>query len=207
MLTAAQNTLLKTDIAANTATVVHPDLGTVQIKDIRADDGTGQNVIAAWYNQTASPDYFVWDTQVNTDLIADGITGANYSQVDVPDLTSAPLFTSRGMILQTKQMNLQVLLQGRTTLNASKKNIRAWLNDATTNLPSGANGASRSGGWSTILPVLFRKANRIEKVLAVDDGPGIGNTVTDPRGASTNPDVTTYEGVISGTDVNIAMNS
>jgi hypothetical protein len=194
-LTSAQLTALSTDIDANTATAP----GTQgQIKDL---EHTADNAfaVAVWYNQYPAADFYVWDKAVSTEVIFDKVTFANYTPTDAADATVT--YTNRAMLLQTKQMNLQLLLQGRSTFNATKLNQRAGLNDATTSLPSGTAGASRSGGWSAILPILSRKANNVEKLFAVDDGAGIGNVTTDPRGANTNPDLAVFEGTISDTDV------
>lgn len=191
-LTQAQETALKADILAD---------GTLSPLTGTAD---GRLAIANAYNATAVPDYFVWATNVAVNDIFDNVTWANFTPADPADNTVT--WSNRSLSCQGKQFNLQTILSGRTTLDASKTNIRAALNDATTGLPSGASGASRSGGWTSILPILSRKARRIEKLFAIDDGAGIGNTVTDPRGAQTNPDKLVYEGTISATDVQNAIN-
>jgi hypothetical protein len=194
-MTPAQLSALATDIAANTATA----LGTTgQIKDL-AHSEDNAFAVAAWYSLAAVPDYFVWGKDIPASLIFDAVMWANYTPADAAD--STVLYQNRAMLIQTKQMNLQLLLQGRAVFDASKKNLRSGLNDATTNLPSGVLGASRSGGWATILPFLSRKANSIEKLFAIDDGAGIGNTTTDPRGASTNPDAAVIEGNLTTNDV------
>jgi hypothetical protein len=191
-LTTAQQTALKANILADGT--LAPLVGTAD----------GRQAIADAYNALAAPDYFVWSTSVAVNDIFDNVTWANFTPQATPDTTVQ--WTNWSLACQGKQFNLQTILSGRTTLDASKTNIRAGLNDATTNLPSGAAGASRSGGWTAILPILSRKAKRIEKLFAIDDGAGIGNTITDPRGASTNPDKMVYEGTISATDVQNALN-
>jgi hypothetical protein len=202
-MTPAQLTTLKADIAANTATVT---VGGVdfQVKDVPRN-GSGAEAVADWYNLTAAPDFFVWDIAASADAIMDNITGANYEPADVPDNTVT--YQNRAIVAQTKLMSIQVLLQGRSTFNAAKKNLRAWLNSATTSVPSGPGGATRAAGWNLILPGLSRKARNAEKVLAVDDGAGIGNVVTDTRGANTNPDFAAFEGLLIATDVQSAWAS
>lgn len=162
------------------------------------------NAIADAFNLPASPDYHVWRTNVPVESILDQITWANYTPSDAPDITV--LFQNRAMLCQTKQMNLQLMFVGRSSFDASRPNLRSGLNDATTNLPSGANGASRSGGWANILPVLKRLASRAEKLYS-SPGSGTGNNGADARGASTNPDMLVFEGQISLSDVDSARNS
>lgn len=169
------------------------------------DGSTDSNAaIASAFNLAASPDYYVWRTNVSIDSLLDQITWANYTPADAADNTV--LYQNRAMLCQTKQMNLQLMLQGRTVFNAGKASLRGGLNDATTNLPSGASGANRPGGWVGILPVLKRRATRAEKLYSVV-GSGVGNAGGDARGASTNPDVLVFEGSISTGDVDAARNS
>lgn len=194
-LTNQQKIDLAADIAANTNTAPGT---TGQIKNL-AQNADNAFAVAAWYSGVAFPNYFVWSDAVSVDDIEDAVTWANYTPADAAD--STVLYQNRAMLIQTKQLNLQLLLQGKQTFDATKKNRRAGLNDATTNLPSGASGVNRSGGWAGILPVLSRVATNAEKLFAVDDGAGIGNTTTDPRGASTNPDLAAYEGGLSDADV------
>lgn len=206
-LTPAQKTALKADIAANTNTIPvgQPwtnSFANAQINAIPNDSG-GNATIAGWYSQVASPDFNVLRSNVPTDDIYDAITWANYTPQDVPDNTVT--YQNRAMLCQTKQINLQLLLQGRTTFNAGKLTQRSGLNDATTNLPSGASGASRSGGWTAILPILRRLALRIEKLFAVQTS-GVGVVNAGDLGATTNPALLIYEGTISGDDVEQARN-
>lgn len=191
-LTAAQLQTLKTAIAADATLNAYPNTpdGAFAIKDI--------------LNQVASPDYWVWNTAVAVDDIFDAVTWANYTPADAADGTVQ--WSNRSLACQGKQFNLQIILQNRTTFNAAKPALRGGLNDATTQLPSGVSGASRSGGWAAILPILRRKAKRIEKIFAVSST-GVGNNGADARGATTNPDVMTFEGEITYQDVDDARNS
>lgn len=198
MLTPTQQTALLADIAANTATAP----GTAgQIKDL-AHTPDNAFAVAAWYNLFPASDYFVWHSVADAFAIFNNVLFANYTPNDAAAETL--IDGNRAMRCQIKQGNIALLLQGRTVFDATKTNLRSALNDATTNLPSGAGGASRSGGWSGILPILSRKARNAEKLFATDDGAGIGNTITDPRGANTNPDSPGYEGTISDADVRAA---
>ena len=59
MLTTAQLQTLKADIAANTNTI-----NGVQIKDM-PNSGDANFAIAKWYSQTATPDFYVWRSNVS----------------------------------------------------------------------------------------------------------------------------------------------
>ena len=194
-LTAAQLTTLGNDIAANTNTAP----GTSgAIKDL-AHDADNAFAVAAFYNLFPASDYFGWRDDVPIGDVYNTVTWANYTPQDPAD--STVLYQNRALLCQTKQMNLQLLLQGRTTFDAGRTNLRTGLNDATTSIPSGAGGINKSGGWANILPNLSRKLMNGEKVFAFDDGVGTGNTITDPRGASTNPDGVGYKGLIDPADI------
>lgn len=191
-LTTTQLQALKADIAADPVLSLVPNTA----------DGNQQ--VADAYNAPASPDFFAWQTAVPAGDIYDQVTWANYTPQDAAD--STVLYQNRAMLCQTKQMNLQLMLQGRDSFNAARSTLRGGLNDATTNLPSGASGANRSGGWANILPVLRRKARRVEKLFAVSTT-GVGNNGADPLGAMTNPALMVVEGTISAADVLNARNS
>lgn len=194
-LTTAQLQTLKADIAANTNTI-----NGVQIKDM-PNSGDANFAVASWYSQVASPDFFVFRSNVPTAEIFDQVTWANFTPADVPDNTV--VWSNRSLACQGKQFNLQILLQGQGSFNAGRITQRAGLNDATTNLPSGAGGASRSGGWATILNILRRQALRIEKLFAVQTS-GVGVNAGDALGATTNPALLVFEGIVSGTDIEAA---
>lgn len=178
-LSPAQKAALKADVIA---------AADAAMQALEADPTNADKAFAVkdLYNLTASPDYYVWDGKVPVLNVLNLVTWANYTPNDGPDNTNT--WNNRAFSVQIKQANLSLLFMGRTTFDATKTNLRAALNDATTNLLTGAAGASRSGGWSAILPVLSRRATRAEKLLATDDGAGIGNTTGDPRGNNTNPD-------------------
>ena len=202
MLTTAQLQALKTDIAVNTATI-----NGVQIKDM--PNGPDANYsIALWYSSLASPDFFVFRTNIPTKELFDQITWANYTPQDAiaSDGSNAQLWNARSMACQGKQFNLQIILQGQQSFDASRITQRAGLNDATTGLPSGPAGASRSGGWTAILTILRRQALRIEKLFATQTS-GVGVTAGDSLGATTNPGLMGYEGTIGDGDISAARNS
>ena len=202
MLTTAQLQALKADIAANTNTI-----NGVQIKDMPLNDDAN-DAIAQWYSAIASPDFFVFRSNVPANEISDQVTWANYTPQDAiaADGSNAAVWQARSLACQGKQFNLQLLLPSGQLFNAGRINLRAGLNDATTALPSGANGASRSGGWTGILAILRRQALRIEKLFAVQTS-GVGVTGGDALGATTNPALLVYEGTVSYQDIGNARAS
>ncbi len=154
MLTTAQLTTLKADILAS------GDMNTQPMTS------AGANAIAALYNVPSTQD--IWRTEAPVNAIYDAISWASFTPSDTVDATAT--YTNRLLMIQTKQMNLQSMTQGRTTVDASKANLRAGLRDAVTGLPAGASGASINAGGAggvTVLNTLVRKATRFEKVFAI----------------------------------------
>ena len=123
--------------------------------------------IAKWLN-TADPAFYAWKTYLATQDIYDNITWANFTPQDSPDGTQA--WANRSLACQGKQFNVQTLLTGRESINPSKQKIRDGLQDALTAIPSGANGASKGGGWSSVVAVMYRNATRAEKHLSTGTG-------------------------------------
>lgn len=132
------------------------------------NNGDGNTEIANYYNAPSSPSFYVWNTSVDVQAINDAIIWANLTPNDAPDTTQ--VFENRAMICQIKQMNLQLILGGRLTLNAAKANVRSGLQDALSLIPSGNGGATRSGGWSAVQLVLSRTARRVEQLFAIGTG-------------------------------------
>ena len=183
-MTPQQQALIKADILASS------DMNTLPA------NSDGSYEIARLYNLPSTTD--VWRTEAPTRLIFDAIDWSKYTPTDVADATV--IFTNRLLAIQTKQMNLQNMLVGRETIDASRANIRAGLRDAVTALPAGALGAPVSAGGAsgvTVLTACVRKANRIEKLLA-SAGVTTG-TVT--------AGVMSFEGNVSPTDITEARNS
>lgn len=182
-LTTAQLTALKADILLD---------GTLSAKPMTSG-GAGE--IATAYNLTAVPDFMVWRTEAPVSDIFDAITWVNFTPADTPEATG--IFTARAMVIQTKQMNLQNILIGRTTIDASKANIRAGLRDAVVALPAGASGAAVSAGGSsgaTVLVACTRKATRAEKLF---NG---GNATT----GTTTAALLVFQGALASDDVQAA---
>jgi hypothetical protein len=125
----------------------------------------------------------------------DSVTDANLSL----DLTVQRAVV-RALYCQTKQMNLQLMLQGRSTLDCSKANVRAGLRDAVIQVPSGSAGASNNPGGAsgaTVLAVCVRNATEGEKVLAT------ASQGSDTTGTTT-ARVMGFEGNVTSDDVQAA---
>src|SRR4051812_20994559 len=106
-LTSAQLATLKADIQAD------PTLNAMP----RTPDGYFD--IAAAYN-VVTANFFVYRTNVPVQDIYDQIVWANLTPADAPDGTQ--LWLNRAMQCQGKQFNVQIILQGQTTINAAKAN-------------------------------------------------------------------------------------
>lgn len=176
MLTQTQATLLHDAIFAET------DPAFVELRNAGS---TG--AMAEWYSATATPDFLVWRTDAPVSDITNAISFDKYTPNDAPDGTT--LWMNRALAAQTKQMNLQIFLQGRISIDASKKTVRAGLRDAVISVPTGAAGANTNPGGTSgvnVLNACTRKANRIEKLFS--SGSETTGTVT--------ANLLTYEGEI-----------
>jgi hypothetical protein len=116
----------------------------------------------------ANPAWYVWKVSSSADDIYDAITWANMTPADAPDGTA--LYTNRALLCQAKQINLQILLQGKQTLLTSKLKIRQALTDALQNVPAGAGGALLDAGWAAVKQTLYRQATTVEKLLSSGTG-------------------------------------
>lgn len=190
-LTLAQQATLKTAIEADPAFASIP----------HTSDGAFD--IAAALNQTDASNTNVWWTACPVENIFNGITWTNYTPADaVPTDTELKALTwiGRSQVANIRQMNLQNMTMGRTTINMANSLTRAGIRDAVIQLPTGVNGAmTTSGGTSgsTVLTAGLRpaKATRAEKALSA--GPSTTGTVT--------ADVLTFEGELKYNDVMTAM--
>lgn len=188
-LTLAQKQTLKAAIDGNPTWAAYP-----QNSDGYAD-------LAAVLNQTASPAFTVWRTDAPVANIIDAVTWANYTPNDaVGGSDTDPLLSRKiGWLLtaQTKQMNLQLMLQGRDTLNASKATLRAGLRDAVILVPTGVGGANTAPGGASgvnVLTACIRSATEGEKILS--------GALEQTGTVSAN--VLGFEGNLSGADVQAA---
>jgi hypothetical protein len=149
------------------------------------------NFIVNKLNAPIVPDFFVYKTDVNVSDIYDKINWQNFTPVDAPDINL--IYQNRALICQLKLDLTNSFLIGRQTINAAKANIRNGLQDALTGIPSGVAGASKSGGWSNVQSVLYRRANIVEKLFST----GLGTTA--------NPGTLDYEGGVFYNDILIIM--
>lgn len=126
--------------------------------------------------------FVVWRTTTDADAVADAITWASLTPADTADGTAT--FTNRALACQAKQINLQIMLQGRQSIPSGKLNFRQGLQDALMNVPAGANGALLDAGWagaSKVKATISRFATVAEKVFATGAGTAAvpGNLVFD----------------------------
>ena len=158
-MTPSQLTVLRQAIDANPTWAAIPN------------NSDGNYALAALLNATASPAFSVWRTDAPVNAILDAINWGTYTPSDAiasadPTLTQQ---VGRLLTIQTKQMNLQLMVQGRDVINCSRPNVRGGLRDAVIQVPSGAGGAATSPGGAngaTVLAQCIRNATEAEKILA-----------------------------------------
>lgn len=138
-----------------------------QVLSAFPNNSDGAFAIAAAINAPAEPAVNVWRSDAPVADISDAINWLAYTPVDAIDDTN--IYQNRLLSIQTKQMNLQLMLQGRESVNANKANIRAGLRDAVVSVPAGVNGAMVSPGGASganVLNACVRNALRVEAILA-----------------------------------------
>jgi hypothetical protein len=140
--------------------------------------------LADWMNAPTSQ--YIWRQYTPADDVSDAIVWANLTPIDAPDGTA--LWTNRALLCQAKQINLQIMLQGKERVATAKPNIRNSLSDALLNVPSAAGGATQGAGWPAVKSVISRIGTRAEMALA----PGAGT-----QGS---PSVPSFDGTISAYD-------
>lgn len=137
-------------------------------------------IMAAWFNSPST--FIVWRSTTPVSDIANSINWAN--------LTPENPVTGAGQdavnwlsACQGKVLNLQTLLGGGVSVATGKANIRAGLQDATSNIPSGIGGATKGGGWANIMASIQRPATNAEKALATGTGTALspGNLTFEGR--------------------------
>lgn len=188
MLTTEQSATLKATILAET------DPAFVAA---RAAGATG--VMAEYFRTPATPAFYVWKSSVETESIFEAIDWAKLTVVDLASAADsqqvAAAQTNWHLACQGKQINLQIVLQGRQTINATKLKTRQMLIDALQNLPSGAGGVLQDAGWTNVKQQLYRAVNRGERIFAT----GTGTTGV--------PGLANYEGEISSDDIATAVSN
>lgn len=178
MMTPSQLATLKAGILADPTTAGYIGAGT-------------PGYCVAYLNGDST--FVVWQARTSVEKIMDAIVWANLTPSDAPDGTA--LWTNRNLQCQSKQLNLQTILQGRTLIDGRNANVRAGLQDALTGLPAGAGGATIAAGWVNVKPVLQRFATRAEVLFSSGTG------------TSAAPGALTWEGWVSNNDINEAMNT
>lgn len=189
-LTLNQATQLKTAIMASAATVPGelPN-GTIQqflLRLVFNDPILNPSPVAGQFSLLkdyyAAPDpgpFFVWRYNVPVEDIFDAINWQNLTPAvpsNVANQDTAALFRSN--VCVSKQVNLQLMLQGRQTLDATRASTRAGLQDALTDVPSAVNGSARQAGWTNVQPLMARTASRIERFFAAAAGGANGDGST-----------------------------
>lgn len=196
MLTNAQALLIKGEINADGALSTQPN------------NGVGDAAIAAALNLPANPALPVWKTDAKVRDIFDAIDWALYTPSDavsdavLANALAAERATTRLMVIQTKQMNLQNMTMGREALDASRANIRAGIRDAVIQVPAGAAGALVAPGGASgvnVLNTMVRSATRAEKVLVQGGGPITTGTVS--------ASLLGFEGALTIEDISTARNA
>lgn len=181
MLTNTQLQALKADIAADPAFAGKP-----------LTSGAAYEIAEAYKADSGQK---VWRTDAPVSSIIDAINWTSYTPNDAPDNTAT--YTNRALLAQTKQMNLQLMLQGRQSINASLANLRAGLRDAVIQVPTGAGGAMTAPGGAsgaTVMTVCTRNANRAENLFAAPS----------QTTGTVSAKVLTFEGYITSEDVQAA---
>lgn len=112
--------------------------------------------------------FVVWRTYAPVADIDDAIIWANMTPTDAPDGTA--IYTNRALFAQAKQISLQTMVQGQQSISSAKANVRAGLQDALTNLPTGAGGATQAAGWAAVRLAMQRNASHFEKIFATGTG-------------------------------------
>lgn len=142
-----------------------------------------------------------WRSDAPVSNILDAISWSSYTPNDsiVGSDTDPVLSIKIGRLLtvQTKQMNLQLMLQGRDRLDTRPPNVRLGLRDAVTQVPTGTNGALTSpggGNGTMVLNECVRSATRAEVFLAAN------SQASDTTGAVT-ARVLKFEGEITPAEV------
>lgn len=106
----------------------------------------------------------VWRTSVPTKDLFDQIAWAALTPNDAPDGSAA--WQCRSLACQGKQFNLQLIFASREFIDPSRVNVRAGLQDALTNIPSGTGGATVSAGWVGVRTAMQRVATNFEAIFA-----------------------------------------
>lgn len=148
------------------------------------DAGADDQALADWLN--AATTKYIWRTYTPGDDVYDAITWASLTPADAPDGTA--LWTNRALMCQAKQINLQIILQGKERIATVKENTRAGLSDALLNVPSGVGGTMQGAGWVAVKKAISRIGTRAEIALATG------------AGTQASPSTPAWEGILSASE-------
>lgn len=179
----SQSTTLKNAIAANTNQVIVD--GVSYAINAVPKNGDGAAAVAAWYNQMASPAFWLWYNEASLTAV-----GMALKMSDVGGLTTA------------NSTRLQVSFQVRPNgFNPSVQDDRSLFGSLFS--VSGA-----SGTRANLLALWQHQANNAEKVFATGTGTqATGDLNSDGSVTAGSPGTTTEEGLLTGAEVLSAWNS
>jgi hypothetical protein len=153
-----------------------------------------QNGLTAHLNSASTEQG--WRTDAPVNAILDAINWTAYTPQDgIGSGDTDPLLSvkiGRLLTVQTKQINLQLMLQGRDTLNCSRPNVRGGLRDCVIQVPTGAGGAMTAPGGSSGATVL---ANCVRTITVAEALLAANSQASDTTG-STTARVLTFEGQV-----------
>lgn len=162
-----------------------------------------QNGLTAYLNESSGSNGWRSDAPVNA--ILDAIDWTKYTpEESIGSGDTDPLLSvkiGRLLTTQTKQINLQLMLQGRETLDCRRPNVRGGLRDAVVQVPTGAGGASTAPGGasgSTVLAQCVRQISRAEALLAAS------SQASDTTGTTT-ARVPGFEGAVQPYEIGALM--
>lgn len=115
--------------------------------------------------------FMVWRSTTPADEVFDAILWERLTPADAVDGTQTS--ANRELRCQTKQMNLQIVLQGRDSISTGRTNVRKALSDALTAVPSGTGGVTQDAGWlgaGRVKAVITRAATVAEALFATGTG-------------------------------------
>lgn len=178
----------------------------------------GSDSVVAEALNVPTTNFFVYRTSIPIADLQNAINWANYTPADgVPTAAVSPftlsetilIWQSRALKAQGMQLNLQnIIIGAQGSLNAANPGTRAGLQDAMTNLPTGAtnaatfaNGVALTGGWVTVRDsVLARLATRAEKLFATKTAQQDGSIASKAA-------TLTFEGNLTSDHIQAARNA
>lgn len=183
-LTTAQLASLKAHILASVDPAVIAAIGGGAI-------GRNDTELARLYNLPSAS--VVWRSSMPGDELRNIVTWANMTPAATPD--GSALWTNRALYAQAKQISLQTIVQGQTSIRCGVAGIRAGLQDCLTNLPTVNDGSTQPAGWQALRTAMQRFATVAEQVYIATVGSGA------------TPEDLAVEGTVTINDIGTAMNA